>query len=147
MGLFAARPADQQVLALTAEVYFEMGDLPRAAAFWYLTDRSGPEVELAMAAMRERYPTASDVIAALPIRDRIESFPQPVQARLLALQAAVKEESGREWEPAPRRAHTQVTAKRTARLADAGGAVLLALVLVVFVVGLISSVTWLISAI
>jgi hypothetical protein len=145
--MFAARPVDQQVLALTAEVYSQMGDLPRAAAFWYLTDRSGPEVDLAMAAMRERYPTATDVIAALPIRDRIESFPQPVQVRLLALQAAVKDESGRDWIPAPRRDNSPVRPKRTARLANAVGALVMALVLVVFVVGLVSSVSWLVSAI
>ena len=146
-GLFAAQPTNQDVLALTGEVYFEMGDLPRAAAFWYLTDCSDEQVDKAMAAMRERYPTAGDIVAALPIRDRIEAFPRPVQVRLVALQQAVREETGRYWTPAPRRAKSSNTPNPRSRLADAGCTMAVAVALLVFVVGLISIVAWLTSAI
>lgn len=106
-GLFAARPSDPEVLKLAGEVYFRMGDLPRAAAFWFLTDHSGPDVDAARAAMDERYPRPTDLATALPIRDRIEVFPPPVQDRLRVIQRAVKERHGYDWEPAPRRQRSQ----------------------------------------
>jgi hypothetical protein len=144
-GLFSTRPTDQDVLALVAEVYFRMGDLPRAGALWYLTDCSGDPVDQAMAAMRERYPMPSDLASALPIRDGIEAFPGPVQDRLHALQRAVKEQTGRDWVPAPRRSKGLVEAARPSRLADLGCVLALTLCLVVFVLGLVSVVSWLVS--
>lgn len=138
-GLFAARPTDQAVLELSAEVYFRMGDLPRAGAFWYLTECSGTDVDTAMAAMRERYPTASDVVAGLPIRDGIESFPESVRVRLAALQAAVKEQSGRDWVPAARHARSPTpSTSPSSKLAATGCSLVAVAGLVVFVVGLIS---------
>jgi hypothetical protein len=131
------------VLALTAEIHFRMGDLPRAAIFWYLTECSGKEVDQAAAAMRERYPRAQDLAAALPIRDRIEAFPEPVQDRLHGLQGAVRDETGRVWEPAPRRPRGPTNPPRPAsRLTSVGCTLALALCLGVGVVGLITIVNW-----
>jgi hypothetical protein len=124
-----------------------MGDLPRAAAYWYLTDCSGARVDQAMAAMRERFPTASDVAGALPIRDGIEAFPGPVQDRLLALKSAVKEQTGRDWTPAPRRGKPPIEASRPSRVADLGCMLALTLCLIVFVAGLVSIVSWLVGRI
>ena len=142
-GLFAARPTDEEVLGLTAEIYFRMGDLPRAATFWYLTEKSGSDVDQALAAMHERYPCAQDVIVALPIRDRIEAFPPPVQDRLHQLQRTVKDQTGQAWEPGPRSRREPVSPlKPASRLLAAGYTLMVALYLGASFVGMVTIVVW-----
>ena len=144
-GLFASRPTDQQVLSLTGEVYFRMGDLPRAASFWHLTERSGDDVDLAMSALRERYPRPSDLVAALPVRDEMQAFPEPVQARLIALKAEVKEQNGLDWAPGRRRSRSSVDQGPMSGLAGAGCIVAVMLGAVVFLIGLLAMVSELTS--
>jgi hypothetical protein len=57
----------------------------------------------------------------------------------------VKEQTGRDWVPAPRRSKGLVEAARPSRLADLGCVLALTLCLVVFVLGLVSVVSWLVS--
>lgn len=54
-GLVRVRPGDQEVLSLLGEVHFRMGDLPSAGRCWFLTERTGPEVDQALAAMEARH--------------------------------------------------------------------------------------------
>jgi hypothetical protein len=134
-GLFSADPTAQAVLTVAGEVYYRMGDLPRAAAFWMLTEHSGPEVETAMVAMRDRYPRVSDLAAALPIRDSIEAFPAGVQERLREVQKAVKEQSGYDWEPARRPRRQFDRPKQNRIVAVLNGALLVALLGGIWMVG------------
>jgi hypothetical protein len=102
-GLVTARPADQAVLELARQVFYEMGDLPRAGAYWFLTEKDGPEVESALQALTERYGTgAVGVIDALPVRAVIDAFPVTVQHRLRELQRQAKRRYNYRWEPQPR---------------------------------------------
>ncbi|HEU4481005.1 MAG TPA: DUF6584 family protein [Actinomycetota bacterium] len=82
-GSLAHRPADQTLLELLGEVYFRMGDYPAAGRFWFLTARKGPEVDVAMAALEERYPNRQSLGLAIPVRAPIEAFPEEVQTRLV----------------------------------------------------------------
>lgn len=80
-----------------------MGDLPRAAAYWFLTEKEGPEVESALHALKERHGAgALGLIRALPVRAGIDAFPPQVQERLRQLQQEVKRSHGYNWNPQPR---------------------------------------------
>ncbi len=103
-GAVAARPSDQAVLELAGQVFFEMGDLPRAGAYWFLTEKEGPEMDLALDALRERHGAgALGLIDALPVRAGIDAFPPQVQERLRQLQQEAKRSHGYNWDPQPRR--------------------------------------------
>jgi hypothetical protein len=54
-GLVRLWPADQQVLGMLGEVLCAMGDLPAAGRCWYLTERTGADVDAATAAMERRH--------------------------------------------------------------------------------------------
>jgi hypothetical protein len=47
--------ADDELLELLGEVHYAMGDLPEAGAVWFGCDRTGPEVDTAGLAWRERH--------------------------------------------------------------------------------------------
>lgn len=81
-GLLATFPADQKILNLLGEVYFQMGDLPQAGRYWYLTDRQGPEVDAAIEALVERYGSGRSCAKAIPIRAPIDLYPPAVHERL-----------------------------------------------------------------
>lgn len=82
-GLLLQRPADQQVLSLLGEVFFRMGDYPAAGRFWFLTERKGSEVDIAMTSLRERYPNSQSLGRAIPVRAPADAFPEGVRNRLL----------------------------------------------------------------
>lgn len=103
-GAVAACPSDQAVLELAGEVFFEMGDLPRAGAYWFLTEKDGPEVESALNALKQRHGAgALGLIAALPVRAGIDAFPPKVRERLSQLQQEAKRSHRYNWNPQPRR--------------------------------------------
>ena len=54
-GLLQADPSNQEILGQLGEVCFRMGDLPQAGRYWYLTERSGEDVDLAALAFEERF--------------------------------------------------------------------------------------------
>ena len=98
-----------------------------------------------MTALHERYPRPSDLVAALPVRDEIPAFPEPVQARLIALRAEAKEQNGLDWTPGRRRDRSSIDRSPTSRLAGAGCVVALLLALAVFAIGLLTIVSELTS--
>lgn len=53
-GALANAPHDQAILALLGDIAWAMDDLPAAGAAWWLTDRTGSEVDTAYAALYER---------------------------------------------------------------------------------------------
>lgn len=53
-GARASAPHDQEVLNLLGEVAWAMDDLPAAGAAWWLTERSGSDVDAAYLALYER---------------------------------------------------------------------------------------------
>ncbi|UUY03989.1 hypothetical protein LRS13_00215 [Svornostia abyssi] len=53
-GALANAPHDQAVLALLGDVAWAMNDLPAAGAAWWLTDRTGQDVDAACSALSER---------------------------------------------------------------------------------------------
>jgi hypothetical protein len=70
-GALRADPANQEVLGLLGEVLFAMGDLPAAGRYWYLTERSGEDVNSAHAALIEKAGANSDrLLVEIPARPR-----------------------------------------------------------------------------
>lgn len=68
-----------------------MGDLPRAGAYWLLTERIGSDVEMAVAAFYERSSRRPVAVRnALPRGTEIEAYPPAVQERLRALELELK---------------------------------------------------------
>jgi hypothetical protein len=75
---------DDEVLDLLAEVHQQLGDLPAAAALWFVTGRDDDVSRAALAAWHERHPTD---------QRRWNSIPSPVRRhartpQLIALQDA-----------------------------------------------------------
>ncbi len=85
-GWLATHPADQDALDLLGEVFYKMGDLPRAGACWYLTERQGSDVDAALDALDERHGRSPlSLLTALRVRARSEHFPPRVRDRLARL--------------------------------------------------------------
>jgi hypothetical protein len=83
LGAVVGCPANQAVLVLLGEVLFEMGDLPEAGRYWYLTERAGPEVEAATEALLERFGRSPHELGrSLPLVAPVAAYPDVVQARL-----------------------------------------------------------------
>jgi hypothetical protein len=82
-GLFSADPVNQDVLELLGETYFRMGDLPQAGRYWFLTARSGADVEAAGEAFDERFGVNAHGRAhSLPVRAAINEYPREARERL-----------------------------------------------------------------
>ncbi|HEV2810198.1 MAG TPA: DUF6584 family protein, partial [Acidimicrobiales bacterium] len=120
-GTLVARPTDPVVLELGGQVFFQMGDLPRAGAYWFLTDKDGPEVEAAVVALKARHGKgALGLIHALPVRDAIEAFPPRVQQGLRQLQREAERDHKYNWDPQPSRKNETVSQQeRSNRVVDA----------------------------
>ena len=82
--MLTTAPADQETLELVGSVYYEMGDLPNAGRYWFLTEKGGAEVEQALAALNERHPFP-DLLNQVPARAPAEQYPPEVQRRLAEL--------------------------------------------------------------
>jgi hypothetical protein len=97
-GAIRTTPTDQDVLELLGEVHFRMGDHPTAWRFWVLTERSGPEAELAEAAFVERYgdEDLAAVLRRIPAREPLDDYPAAVQERLSGLEAKARD-AGIAW--------------------------------------------------
>lgn len=98
-GYLRHAPADQRALHLLGDVCYRMGDLPLAGRYFYLTDRSGGDVDAAVGAFQEREGSKPvGLIHALGVHGPIEMFPTAVQLRLQGLRAAAKAD-GWDWQP------------------------------------------------
>lgn len=68
---------------LLGEIYFAMHDYAKAGAVWLLTDRSGADVERAVAAFYERYGrNSTNILRVIKPRAPSELYPPAVQERL-----------------------------------------------------------------
>lgn len=94
-GVLAEAPADQETLELLGAVHREMGDLPNAGRYWFLTEKTGPEVDEALAALHDRYPFP-ELLRRIPARASREQYPPTVQVRLEEL-AGRAEKHGVGW--------------------------------------------------
>lgn len=85
-GARASAPYDQEILGLLGEVAWSMGDLPAAGAAWWLTERTGPDVDAALAALRERAGDDPEQLLRMIKPGRPATrYPEPVVARIRAL--------------------------------------------------------------
>lgn len=90
-------PTDQDALETLGEVYFAMGDQPAAGRFWFLTERSGSEVEEAMAAFEERWGgNLGEKLKVVPFNGKVEDYPPAARERLRALGERARH-GGVEW--------------------------------------------------
>jgi hypothetical protein len=96
------QPLDVEALELLGDVLFDMGDLPRAARYWLLTQRDDVRFDAAYGALREVFPRPDHLLAVLPIRPPLSEYPDVARGRIERLvgdAAAI----GVVWEPRPRR--------------------------------------------
>lgn len=83
-------PTDQRALELMGEVLYAMRDLPEAARYWLLTEKSGPAVSEAISAFEQRYRRSPvEAYRALPMKQAgPEDYPPAVSERVRSLRAA-----------------------------------------------------------
>lgn len=82
-GLVRANPTNEEMFSLLGDVYFEMGDLPQAGRYWYLTIREGVNFDEARNAFEQRFGTqAAQIIEALPVYARWTEFEPEIRQRL-----------------------------------------------------------------
>jgi hypothetical protein len=85
-GALRGDPYDQALLDLLGSLYLQMGEQPLAGSHWFLTERSGKDVELARAAFEERFGGDTiELLRVLPLGREIERYPQPARDRLAPL--------------------------------------------------------------
>lgn len=70
-GMKNTFPDSLEILELLGDVYFRMGDWPEAGHYWFPTERTGADVELALRAYHERFgadasPRLRRLLARLP---------------------------------------------------------------------------------
>jgi hypothetical protein len=81
-GLVTA-PTDQEALDLLGDVYYSMGDLPRAGTVWALTTRDDARAREAFDATRDRYGNdPGRILEALPVKAPFDDYPPAVAKRL-----------------------------------------------------------------
>ena len=72
---------DPEALTELGQVLFEMGDLPRAGAVWFVAGAKGPDVDASVAAWREQSHDDFAVMwASLPASARSQPRPRRVEA-------------------------------------------------------------------
>jgi hypothetical protein len=136
------QPVDRDALELLGDVLFEMGDLPRAARYWLLTERDDARFRDACGALREVFPRPDHLLAALPIRRPLSDYPDAARVRIERLvrdAAAI----GATWEPRLRRRRGGLGPMETHRVPrwlwpiGVGCLVLVAAVVVIGITGLV----------
>ena len=102
----------QEALELLGEVLFQMGDLPRAGRYWFMTARDDERARLAFDALRSIYPQPELLLAALRLREEPVGYPPTAVERFEALRAAAAARGFR-WRPLPDRGSVVVEPHRT----------------------------------
>ena len=128
-GALANDPTNQAVLDLLGEICFAMGDLPAAGGYWFLTERSGTDVDAALGAMNERFPTPSALFTALPVKAALDAYPASVRARLERL---VDDDVAR-WMWSKKLRGMSRKARADVRAEDTSGGVIVGTIAVAFV--------------
>ena len=156
------RTGDARVFDLLGRVYSAMNDQPAAGQAWFLSGRPGsdPEAAAAIAVMRERYGNPVAAAIGLDLRAPISKFAPPAQERLQEPQREIGAAHGK-WnppnlpqgtrrrfsrgltDPLPPSRH-QLRKDRAEELLLGGGLVTL---LVVFVVGVMESIQFVVGLI
>jgi hypothetical protein len=86
IGRLRALPTDRPTLDMLGDVYWRMGDLPKAGAVWALTDRTDSDARAAFDATRERHGhDPEQLLGALHIRAPLDDYGSEVALRLRAL--------------------------------------------------------------
>lgn len=116
-------PAHQFVLDLLGEVLFGLGDLPAAGRYWYLTPRTGADVEAAAEALLQRFGRSPEELARhLPLVAPLDAYPALVVDRLRRLpQHALRIQPDpvsvdNRWRPLPLTAQAMNRGRSLARL-------------------------------
>jgi len=92
-GVIASNKSDQEALDLLGQAYFDMGDLPQAGRYWYLTTRNDERSKLANQAFEERFGmSALSRADSIRFRGPIRDYPEEVGSRLTDLEKQVKTE-------------------------------------------------------
>jgi hypothetical protein len=132
--------ADDELLGLLGDVYFAMGDLPGAGAVWFGSNRTGPEVDTAALAWRDRH--GSDDLQlwlSLPPRVRKSCATPAVDAlHAHAVEAGTERERNRRYLP--------LDAPRSNRRVEPGAVIAAVVALTTLsslVVGFVTIVRWL----
>lgn len=82
-GHLIETPADQDLLDMLGAIWFQMGDLPQAGRYWFLTEREDEAAIEARTAFYERFGhQAPQVLRALPRPTRPELYPTTIRERL-----------------------------------------------------------------
>lgn len=123
-GVLRSAPADQETLELLGSVYYEMGDLPNAGRYWFLTDRNDSQTEEAQAALHDRYPFP-ELLRHIPARAPAEDYPPQVQVRIEELKTRA-DRGGAGWKPGQ---GTHIPPPKTAG-ANLGDVVMIAIFLI-----------------
>jgi len=98
-GAVRREPTSQDALELLGEVHHAMGDLPQAGRYWILTERTGPDVDEALAAFEERWGRdVGEKLKMVPYREPAEDYPPPARERIAAL-AEQAQAAGITWPP------------------------------------------------
>lgn len=144
------------VFDLLGRVHSAMNDQPAAGLAWFLSDRSSddPETAAALQVMRQRYRNPVAVAIGLDLRAPISKFSPAAQQRLRDLQAQIAADHGK-WNPPglpqgarrrfsrdspPDPMPTSRRQLRKDRLEEAAIGAGLITILVVFIVGIVESV-------
>jgi hypothetical protein len=92
-------PTNQAALELLGDVYFKMGDHPNAGRFWFVTERSGPEAELAAGAFEDRWgKQLGEKLKMVPITEPLEAYPEVARERIAELIVEARR-AGIDWPP------------------------------------------------
>lgn len=84
--MLATYPRSTDILEMLGEVCFRMGDWPEAGRYWFLTERTDKDAQLAFRAFRERYGKSSrEMLRCLPIRMPLNMYGPIARDRAEAL--------------------------------------------------------------
>jgi Family of unknown function (DUF6584) len=142
-GMLRQDPADQAVLELLGSIWFEMGDLPQAGRYWWVTSHGDESADVSRDAFYERFGTVpATVLRALPRLAETDVYPDEVRQRLDELIGAAGR-GQRSWRPPHRRSGTPLLpaadgSGRTERLRFLLGLAVTTGLGVVFVVGFVT---------
>jgi len=143
VGALSAR-ADDELLGLLGDVHAGMGDPPAAGAAWVGSTRTGPEVDAALAAWRERH--GHDPLQLWLSLPTLVREGEAERVRALRAEATQRALDLRGWHPAVLTSLRLPAPPRPtgSRLAVGAGVLAMLLVLASVPVGLWTMLTWIV---
>lgn len=98
-GVLGHRPDDLNVQALLGDAWWRLGDAARAGRYWFLTERSGPEVDEAVAAWASTARPAVTRARVLRVRADVRRHYSAVAQQRLSILVEQVAAEGATWEP------------------------------------------------